>query len=149
MAVRMNRRDGWSFAEQDQHKTLPNDPARVSDMRSFVAGFLARVEVPEHVSDEILMAVGEVVANACRHGRPARGKGKVGLRCELRDHHLSVTVIDDGAGFDVDRVLHSGMPDVLSQGGRGFFLMRQLMDRVDVASNDRGTTVMLERDLPK
>lgn len=149
MGIRVNRGKKWSFASRNQQKTLPNDPANASDMRAFVGSFLAGVEVPEHVIDEILMAVGEVVGNACRHGRPARGNGKVGLRCELRDHHISVTVTDDGSGFDVDRGLQSRVPDLLSQGGRGFFLMTQLMDRVDVASNNRGTTVVLERDLPK
>lgn len=138
---------GWSFAGGDQKIAVPNEAARASDMRAFVGRFLGRAEIPEHVSDEVLMAVGEVVANACRHGRRASGGGEVQLECALRDRHVSVKVTDDGPGFDVDDVLPSGVPDVLSQGGRGFFLMRQLMDRVDVSSSPEGTCVVLERVL--
>ncbi len=138
-----------AHADRDQQVALPNDPARASDMRSFVAQFMGRVRVPEEVADEVLMAVGEVVANACRHGRRTNGRGKVNLRCELTELQLAVTVTDDGPGFDVDSVFVEGRPDLLAQGGRGFFLMRQLMDRVDVDSSAGGTTVVLERDLPR
>lgn len=147
MSTRMSP-GGWSFADRGHKVALPNDAARASDMRAFVGDFLDRSEVPEHVSDEVLMAVGEVVANACRHGRRPAGGGEVELECTVRDRNVSVKVTDDGPGFDVGSVLADGVPDVLSQGGRGFFLMRQLMDRVDVTSSSRGTCVILERQLP-
>jgi anti-sigma regulatory factor (Ser/Thr protein kinase) len=147
MPTRVNREQGWRFAERGSHLCLPNDPANASDMRSFVGEFMARSGIPEHVADEILMAVGEVVANSCRHGRKVAGMGEVALRCELRDPHIAITVTDDGPGFDTAIVLQAGLPDLLSAGGRGFFLMRQLMDRVDVDSSAAGTTVILERQL--
>jgi anti-sigma regulatory factor (Ser/Thr protein kinase) len=144
----MNRGNGWSPTRRDQEVTIENEPANASDMRSFVSDFLARERVPADVIDEVLMAVGEVVANSCRHGRSRSGHGEVLLRCERRDHRIAVTIHDDGPGFDVDS-LDVRTPDLLSQGGRGFFLMRQLMDRVKVESDDGGTTVVLERALPK
>ena len=149
MAIRMNRSSDWSFAERDQKTTLANEPANASQMRAFVCDFLEGAKVPTHVIDEVLMAVGEVVANACRHGRADSGRGRVQLQCGRRDHGVVVCISDDGPGFDVDRILHAGVPDVLSQGGRGFFLMRQLMDKVDVQSDHSGTTVILERNLPR
>ena len=149
MAIRMSRGNGWSFAERDQHTTLANEPANASDMRAFVCDFLELAEVPAHVQDEVLMAVGEVVANACRHGRRPTGGGRVDVICTRRDRTVAITITDDGPGFDVESAIQPGVPDVLSQGGRGFFLMRQLMDKVNVESNDQGTSVTLERVLPK
>lgn len=149
MAIRMSRSSGWSFAERDQKTTLTNEPANASEMRAFVCDFLEGAKVPTHVIDEVLMAVGEVVANACRHGRATSGHGQVRLQCGRKDDLVTVRITDDGPGFDVDQVLHGGVPDVLSQGGRGFFLMRQLMDKVDVQSDRSGTTVTLERHLPR
>jgi anti-sigma regulatory factor (Ser/Thr protein kinase) len=127
--------------------SYPNEPAHASDLRAFVGAFLDRSGVDGDVADEILMAVGEVVANACLHGRPVIRLGHVDLGCERHNGHVSITVTDDGPGFDVDAVLQDGMPALLSQGGRGFFLMRQLMDRVDVVSSPDGTTVTVGRDL--
>lgn len=149
MAIRMSRGSGWSFTERDKHASLANEPANASEMRSFVCDFLEAAKVPGHVIDEILMAVGEVVANACRHGRIESRPGIVEIHCDRSDSHVSIQICDDGPGFDVDRVLRSGVPDILSQGGRGFFLMRQLMDKVDIESNHSGTVVTLERHLPK
>jgi anti-sigma regulatory factor (Ser/Thr protein kinase) len=148
MAIRMNRGNGWSFAERDQHATLANEPANASDMRAFVCDFLEAAKVPTHVIDEILMAVGEVVANACRHGRALAGNGKVDLFCDRNDKVVSIRVTDDGPGFDVAAVFDAGVPHVLYEGGRGFFLMRQLMDKVDVQSGPTGTVVTLQRALP-
>lgn len=149
MAIRMSRGNGWSFTERDKHASVANEPANASEMRAFVCDFLEAAEVPEHVIDEVLMAVGEVVANACRHGRLEAKPGIVEIHCDRRDRLVSIQICDDGPGFDVDRVMSSGVPDILSQGGRGFFLMRQLMDNVHVQSDHSGTVVTLERHLPR
>lgn len=149
MAVSVNRGKGWRSVERDTHAAIPNDPANASDMRSFVGDFIARAEIPEDIADEVLMAVGEVVANACRHGLRATGVGEVAIRCGISDAHVVITITDDGPGFDVSSVMHTGVPDLLSSGGRGFFLMRQLMDRVDVDSSAAGTTVVLERKVDR
>lgn len=149
MAISVNRGKGRRSVARDSHVAIANEPANASDMRSFVGDFMTRTEIPEDLADEILMAVGEVVANACRHGRRRTGPGEVALRCEIRDGHVVITVTDDGPGFDVASVIQSGVPDLLSSGGRGLFLMHQLMDRVDVDSSAAGTTVVLERRLDR
>ncbi len=118
-------------------------------MRAFVSDFLARSRVSEDLTDEILVAVGEVVANACRHGRDRKSPGQVEVNCRIDASHISIEVIDCGPGFDVQSVLHAEMPDLFSPGGRGFFLMRQLMDDVDVDSSSDGTSVVLRRKLPR
>lgn len=128
-------------------ETFPNDPREATNMRAFVSGLMAAEEIPEHVADEILMAVGEVVANACRHGRRPTTPGVVDVACHVADSSVTISVTDEGPGFDVDAVLGAGTPALLASGGRGFFLMRQLMDRVAVEVDRDGTTVILGRDL--
>jgi anti-sigma regulatory factor (Ser/Thr protein kinase) len=138
----------WRFATRAEKRAFPNNPRDARAMRAFVGEFLTSVEVPEHITDEILMAVGEVVANACRHGRIPAKPGDVTVDCDLASASVTLTVVDEGPGFDVDGVLGNGRPALLSPGGRGFFLMRQLMDRVDVEADHNGTTVTLCRELP-
>ena len=146
MAKGMSREKSSAWPEDSI--ALPNKPAHASDLRAFVGGFLDDARVPEEVADEVMMAVGEVVANACRHGRAEKFPGVVEICCELRNGHLSISVRDDGPGFDARSIQSSRPPHLLSQGGRGFFLMEQLMDRVQVDSDARGTTVTLERQVP-
>jgi len=56
-----------------------------------------------------------------------------------------ILVSDDGPGIDLDFVRQNGLPDRFSSGGRGMFLMNQLMDSVEFESSERGTTVLLKR----
>lgn len=149
MAKHMSRANEPSFADRGQQTSLPNDPAQAHEMRAFVNTCLEDSEVAPDVVDEVLMAVGEAVANACRHGRVPSSPGMVELRCDRTERVIRIRISDDGPGFDVARVLHEGVPDILSQGGRGFFLMRQLMDKVDVRSDRSGTTVILERNIQR
>ena len=141
--------NGGKHTQTVDRISYPNEAEHASDLRSFVGDFMGRAGVEEQVADEILMAVGEVVANACVHGRPRTRTGSVELKCAIHRAHIVVTVIDDGHGFDVDAVLGDQVPDLLSQGGRGFFLMRQLMDQVEVDSSSGGTTVTVRRHLPR
>jgi anti-sigma regulatory factor (Ser/Thr protein kinase) len=133
--------------EPVREHVLPNEPARMSDLRAFVSSFLTDVHAPIEVAHEILLAVGEATANAARHGRRAEGRSEVRVGCTLEGRKLVVTVADDGPGFDVNAIGHPGLPDRFASGGRGLFLMTKLMDTLDVASSPEGTTVTMTRDL--
>src|SRR5688572_19996218 len=100
MAISMSWGKEPSCADRGEHASLPNEAANASDMRAFVCTFLETADVPEDVIDEVLMAVGEVVANSCRHGRASSGPGVVDLRCERRDRVVSIRISDNGPGFD-------------------------------------------------
>lgn len=149
MGTQIRRPKRVQLGLRGPHETFLNDPREATNMRAFVSVALTTAEVPEHIADEILMAVGEAVANACRHGHRPTRPGEVGVSCHTVDSSVSVAVSDEGPGFDLDAVLGAGTPDLLASGGRGFFLMQQLMDRVDVEVNAHGTTVTLGRDLPR
>ena len=56
-----------------------------------------------------------------------------------------MTVADEGPGFDLAAIDARGLPDRFASGGRGLFLMRQLMDRVDFLPTRDGTTVVLAK----
>ena len=124
---------------------LPNEPSRIAEIRSFVSGFLVDLRAPVEASSEILLAVGEAAANATRHGRRLEGRSEVRVRCAVEQSVVSITIADDGPGFDVARLERTELPDPFASGGRGLFLMRELMDEVKIETSDRGTTVLLRR----
>jgi anti-sigma regulatory factor (Ser/Thr protein kinase) len=135
------------LAEPVREIVLPNEPSRISEIRRFVGAFLADLRAPVETSSEILLAVGEAAGNAYRHGRGNGGRSEIRVRCEYDRPDFSVQVADDGPGFDPDEVARRGAPDPLAQGGRGLFLMRELMDGVDLETSGSGTTVTLNRSL--
>lgn len=124
---------------------LPNEPARMSEVRAFVTAFLADVRGPVDVAHEILLAASEAAANACRHGRRAGGRSEIRVRCKLERKQVTIEVADEGEGFDSSKIEAPDLPDRFASGGRGLYLMRELSDAVDITSTDKGTTVRLTR----
>jgi anti-sigma regulatory factor (Ser/Thr protein kinase) len=112
-----------------------------------VAAFLADLRAPVELSSEVLLAVGEAAGNAYRHGRRLEGRSEIRVRCEYNRPTFEVMVADDGPGFDVGEVESRDAPDPFAQGGRGLFLMRQLMDSVEVDPSPEGTTIRMRRSL--
>ena len=135
-------------AQPARELVLPNEPARLSEIRAFVGAFLADVRAPVALIHEAVLAINEAAANACKHGRNARGRSEIRVRCAVEDSTVKLTVADDGPGIDPDALALHGLPDRFASGGRGLFLMRSLMDTVDVASSESGTTVTLTRRMP-
>jgi anti-sigma regulatory factor (Ser/Thr protein kinase) len=120
---------------------LENEPSCLSTARTFVGDFLNEVGVNENDSFGILLALNEAVANALKHGRQGK-RDKITLRCDRADDELRFAVEDNGPGFDFDEEM-TDLPDPLEASGRGLYLMSELMDRVEVRSSGRGTTVLL------
>jgi serine/threonine-protein kinase RsbW len=123
---------------------VPNEVGRVPDVRRFVGDFLADVRASVEASSEILLAVGEAAANASRHGRNPGGRSEVRVRCALDGSTVTVEVADDGTGFDPEAI-DSRSPDPFASGGRGLFLMRALMDDVEMHSSPSGTRIVMSR----
>ncbi|MGI8708568.1 MAG: SpoIIE family protein phosphatase [Actinomycetota bacterium] len=136
-----------TIGEPTRELVLPNEPARVAEVRAFVLSFLADLRAPIETSQELLLAVSEAAANASRHGRNAGARSELRIRCALEGGIVRVVVADDGPGFDASEVGRPDLPDRFSSGGRGVFLMYQLTDSVEVRSGPNGTTVALARDV--
>lgn len=133
-----------AMGEPVRELVLPNEPARTREVRSFVAAFLADLRCPVDMSADILLSVGEAAANATIHGRRRDARSEIRVRCERAGPSVVVTVADEGLGFEPAGVT-AALPDHLAPGGRGLFLMRELMDDVDIRSTGDGTTVQLRR----
>ncbi|MBA2725935.1 MAG: ATP-binding protein [Actinobacteria bacterium] len=122
---------------------LRGEPASTNEARSFVATFLEGCGVPEDDVFEILVAVTEAVGNAIRHSA-AQPDDRITVRCQLKGSNVVLQVQDDGCGFSYSDKM-AELPDPISSCGRGFFLMNELMDHVEIDSSSSGTTVLLQR----
>ena len=135
-----------TIGEPTRDLVLPNESARLSDIRRFVSSFLTDVRAPVDVSTEIQLAVGEATGNACRHGRKENGWSEIRVRASLKEDVVTIEIADDGPGFDPEQV-RERLPDKFASGGRGLFLMRTLMDEVEIQPGPGGTTVSMSRSL--
>jgi serine/threonine-protein kinase RsbW len=94
-------------------------------------------------TDDLAVAVAEALSNAAVHGNRLRPSANVLVAVETTPDECTVVEIkDSGAGFDRSR-LHDPTDNahILMPGGRGVFLMRRLVDRLEY--NPLGNCVRL------
>ena len=92
------------------------------------------------------VALSEAVSNAMLRGNSEDASKHVRVRAVLDARRIVLEVQDEGIGFDLDA--HDPDPTTPDQlereDGRGLFLMRRLMDRVErVPTSQPGTLVRL------
>jgi serine/threonine-protein kinase RsbW len=97
------------------------------------AGYSAR-----HCQLNVPVAVTEAIANAILRGNGSASGRVVLVTLELNEVRMVVRVVDEGPGFDLQRVEQSPSDaDWFDrEEGRGIFLMRSLMDAVENACPD-------------
>jgi serine/threonine-protein kinase RsbW len=91
------------------------------------------------------VALTEALSNAILRGNRDDPAKYVHVRAEVDTRRLVVEVGDEGAGFDLEAsVVDPTTPaNMEREDGRGLFLMRKLMDRVERLENSNGTVVRM------
>jgi serine/threonine-protein kinase RsbW len=95
---------------------------------------------PAKCSLNIPVALSEALSNAILRGNDSTGGKHVRIRAIISDEDLVFEVVDEGPGeCTVDCTTEENLT---REEGRGLFLMRQLMDRVE-SFRDKGNVVRL------
>jgi len=107
--------------------------------------------VDEDGSHWIGMAVREAVANAIKHGNKLDVHKKVFATFELDGQELEITISDEGAGFDPEKVSDPLNPqNLMKTSGRGIFYMKTFMDQVHYSFHPGGgTSLVMTKNLSK
>ncbi|MGK2882378.1 MAG: SpoIIE family protein phosphatase [Mycobacterium sp.] len=116
--------------------TFPARAENLASTRTELREWLNRAGVDAEQVSNTLIATGEAVANAIEHGHRDRPDGVITLRATAFVDRLQISVVDTGT-WKPPRVVAD-----ISR-GRGTALMRGLMHKVAVRSDNRGTTVDL------
>jgi serine/threonine-protein kinase RsbW len=87
---------------------------------------------PRQVALNVPVALAEALANAILYGSGQRPGAHVRVQARVDRDALVVEIADEGRGFDLDECTQDpAMHPIDDEGGRGLFLMRRLMDRVE------------------
>jgi serine/threonine-protein kinase RsbW len=87
------------------------------------------------------MSVRESVTNAIQHGNKLDSSKKVDICFEVAPDRLSISVKDQGDGFQADKIPNPlDCDNLLKPSGRGIFYIRTFMDEVEFRSLSQGGT---------
>jgi len=126
-------------------QTLPSRIPIISPFVEQLMCFIARFRNSDGSELDIEMALLEALANAVVHGNQQDSRKCVYVACRCStDGEVSITVQDEGQGFDADLIADPTTPEhrLLTQ-GRGIYLMKTLMD--EVRFEQRGAVVFMRK----
>jgi serine/threonine-protein kinase RsbW len=124
---------------------IPSDLAYVIGVNYQISNLLKEFEFPpQDTRVNIPLACDEAITNAIVHGNRSNPEKKVSIQVYVSPNRFRIRVRDEGDGFDVAGVADPTRGEALLRpGGRGVYLMRNIMDSVDF--KDGGRVVELEK----
>ncbi len=120
----------------EQRTAVTAEAAHLPQLTAFLQQFWSSAELPPGKCLPFELALEELFMNVVMHGSAAGSRRCVEVSLTLGADNLTMTMEDDGPGFDP---LSLPAPDVTASledrpvGGLGVFLVRQLMDTVTYA----------------
>lgn len=112
--------------------SIPSSLDYLAMVDEFVEKRLRKARWPESQLADIAISVTEAVTNAVVHGNKKDLSKKVEVEVLKTDKEVRIRIQDEGNGFDpadVPNPIES--ENLLKEVGRGIFILRSLMDKVE------------------
>ncbi len=130
--------------------TLPSTTRSIRRVEGFLNKISRSSPLDEIQMNKVMVSLTEAVNNAIMHGNQSDPAKKVRVICEIRPGWMLFVIEDEGRGFNPEKVRSPlKKENLLKESGRGIFLMRTLMDKVEFTAGKGGTEVRLWLDLKK
>ena len=121
---------------------IPSDPKYIRPASAKLIRALRKLKLGRETLFDIRLCLEEAVINAIKYGNKLDSRLPVVISYAISDGKIEITVRDQGEGFD-----YKATPDprsdtnILKHGGRGIFLIKNLMD--EVGYNDSGNEIKM------
>ena len=132
-----------SDVDNDLVLELPSDVQSIEHAVEYVVRRCQACEEHAHrLRLNFRVGLTEALSNAMLYGNAHDPSKRVRVEVTLTSGAIRARIIDEGLGFDPCSIPDPTCPEnLMKTGGRGLFLMRQLLD--EVVYNDRGNEVTL------
>jgi serine/threonine-protein kinase RsbW len=139
-------RNGHSVPFVELRQSLPSKVAAISPFTEQLMRFILNFRMGDGSEIDIEMALHEALANAVIHGNGDNSGKTVYVTCRCyMDGEVSITVRDEGKGFDSNAVPNpTFVENLLYRHGRGIYLMKTLMD--EVSFEEGGSVVRMRKN---
>lgn len=134
---------------------VPAKSEYVGMIRLSVSGIASRMGFSFEAIEDLKVAISEAAANVVTHAYEDTEVGEMTIGFGVYDNRLEVVVSDRGESFDMNEVKktvgpykHNGSDSLkdLREGGFGLYLIKALMDKVEI-NNQYGVVVLMTKYL--
>ena len=127
--------------------SVPSEPGNERLAMEEVAGTVEGLGLPDRTLERLKTAVAEATMNAMEHGNHYRPEAPVLIEVAASDAELSVRITDEGSGpsaFDPETPdLAAKLDGAQTPRGWGLFLIKSMVDEMNVTGDERHHTVEL------
>ena len=123
---------------------IPSNPDRLPQVDELAQKAAREMGFTKEQSDDISIAVTEIVNNAIIHGNKTDTSKNVIITFKIEKDQLTIVITDEGNGFNPDEVDDPTAPgNILKSKGRGIYIVRHLMDKVSFSSGPDGMIITM------
>lgn len=127
---------------------IPSKIESIKEIEKLVDEVSNELKLENSLYGNVLISLIEAVNNCILHGNKANEDKSIRVQVSNNDKMLTITVKDEGDGFDYEHIPDPTSPDnVQNVNGRGIFLMKQLSD--NLIFTDKGSCVEIQFKLEK
>jgi serine/threonine-protein kinase RsbW len=127
---------------------IPSNQEFLPDVDIFIEGILRGFGADESIVADIAISVSELVNNAILHGNKSLVEKAVTVTISKGNGEVAISVADQGGGFDPSCVENPiDDANLLKEVGRGIFIVRSLMDKVEIDASNTGTTIRITKGI--
>jgi len=127
--------------------SVPSEPGNERRAMEEVAGTVEELGLPDRTLERLKTAVAEATMNAMEHGNYYREEAPVLIEVSATAAELSVKITDEGTGpaaFDPQAPdLEAKLDGAQTPRGWGLFLIKSMVDEMNVTGDERHHTVEL------
>ena len=130
---------------QDSYRmVIESDLNNIQKVEKITEKIAKYMHFSEEEQDSLAISVTEIVGNAIVHGNKQNKSKKVTVDFGYKNYTITVSIQDEGEGFKESEIANPLEPEnLLKESGRGIFIVRALMDQVDIIRTTGGTKVRL------
>ncbi|PJA95753.1 MAG: ATP-binding protein [Ignavibacteriales bacterium CG_4_9_14_3_um_filter_34_10] len=125
-------------------KVIPSDANYLPDVEEFVMQIAKEANVDPTKLNSLALSVAEASSNSIIHGNKRDITKNVLIEIEFDDKYFSISLTDEGKGFDISKVPDPTEPEnILKESGRGIHIMKSFLDDLKYEFSEKGTKVTL------
>lgn len=128
-----------------EHIIIKDQKGAFKNAEKKLKGIFGGLHLSESDEHNLLICTSEAVNNAMVHGNKNDPAKKVALDVDYTDSEVTISVEDEGGGFNPENLPNPLLPEnLLKPSGRGILIMKSLMDSVDFKFTSHGTQTIMK-----
>lgn len=131
-----------------QELRVPSNMNALVSIDDFIEGHLRSLGATQAMVADIAISVSELVTNAVIHGNAQDPTRFVIASIGCVQGKIEISIADQGNGFHPEEIADPlAEENLLKSVGRGVFIVRALMDSVNIDPTPHGTTITITKQL--